>query len=105
MSILFHTGIRISEFCGLTLRDIDLENKVLNIDHQLQRTSEMTYVIHAPKTNAGIRKLPLGDDACECFQTIIEERVAPKVEKMVDGYSGFLFLDDDGMPLVAMPYG
>ena len=31
--ILFHTGLRISEFCGLTLRDIDLENKVLNIDH------------------------------------------------------------------------
>ena len=100
--ILFHTGIRISEFCGLTLRDIDLENKVLNIDHQLQRTSEMTYVIHAPKTNAGIRKLPMNDDVCECFRTIIEERVSPKVEKMVDGYSGFLFLDDDGMPLVAM---
>ena len=54
----------------------------------------MTYVIHAPKTNAGIRKLPLSDDVCECFQTIIEERVAPKVEKMVDGYSGFLFLDE-----------
>lgn len=33
--ILFHTGLRISEFCGLTLRDIDLENKVINIDHQL----------------------------------------------------------------------
>ncbi len=25
--ILFHTGMRISEFCGLTLRDIDLKNK------------------------------------------------------------------------------
>ena len=24
--ILFHTGMRISEFCGLTLKDIDLEN-------------------------------------------------------------------------------
>ena len=35
--ILFHTELRISEFCGLTLRDIDLENKVINIDHQLQR--------------------------------------------------------------------
>ena len=31
--ILFHTGLCISEFCGLALRDIDLENKVLNIDH------------------------------------------------------------------------
>ena len=24
--ILFHTGLRISEFCGLTVRDIDLKN-------------------------------------------------------------------------------
>ena len=28
--ILFHTGIRISEFFGLTLNDIDLENKTVN---------------------------------------------------------------------------
>lgn len=27
--VLFHTGMRISEFCGLTLRDIDLENRRL----------------------------------------------------------------------------
>lgn len=25
--ILFHTGLRISEFCGLTLKDIDLQKK------------------------------------------------------------------------------
>ena len=52
--------------------------------------------------DAGTRILPMNDDVAKCFQTIIEERKAPKVEKMVDGYSGFLFLDDDGMPLVAM---
>ena len=36
------------------------------------------------------------------FQAIIEDRNAPKVEKSIDGYSGFLFYDDNGMPLVAM---
>lgn len=39
--ILFHTGMRISEFCGLTIKDIDLENNIVTIDHQLQRTSKM----------------------------------------------------------------
>jgi len=39
--ILFYTGMRISEFCGLTMKDIDLENRTVNIDHQLQRTSDM----------------------------------------------------------------
>ncbi|RGF67678.1 hypothetical protein DWZ43_09130 [Ruminococcus sp. AF32-2AC] len=40
--------------------------------------------------------------AKESFQAIIEDRNAPKVEKSIDGYSGFLFYDDNGMPLVAM---
>lgn len=31
--ILFHTGMRISEFCGLTMRDIDLEKKTININY------------------------------------------------------------------------
>ena len=43
--ILFHTGMRISEFCGLTLKDIDLEKRIVNIDHQLQRTSDMRYIL------------------------------------------------------------
>lgn len=100
--ILFHTGLRISEFCGLTIGDLDMENRVINIDHQLQRTSQMKYVIQETKTNTGTRKIPMTDEVFYCFQAILEDRPKPKVEKMVDGYSGFLFLDKDGMPLVAM---
>lgn len=100
--ILFHTGMRISEFCGLTLKDIDLENRIINIDHQLLRTSEMKYVIEATKTNAGTRKLPMTEDVFRYFQAIIEDREKPRFEKMVDGHTGFLFIDKDGMPLVAM---
>ena len=36
------------------------------------------------------------------FQAIIEDRPKLPCEKMIDGYTGFLFLDDDGLPLVAM---
>ena len=100
--ILFHTGMRISEFCGLTLKDIDLENRTANIDHQLQRTSDMRYIIEITKTDAGTRVLPITEDVAQMFQAIIEDRNAPKVEKSIDGYSGFLFYDDNGMPLVAM---
>ena len=100
--ILFHTGMRISEFCGLTIKDIDLGNRIVNIDHQLQRLSDMTLVIEPTKTSAGTRKLPVTEDVAKCFQAIIEDREKPKVEKVVDGYTGFLFLDDKGLPLVAM---
>ena len=100
--ILFHTGMRISEFCGLTINDIDLKNRVVNIDHQIQRASDMRLIIQPTKTNAGTRRLPITEDVAACFQTIIEDRETPKVERMVDGYSGFLFLDKEGLPLVAM---
>ena len=43
--ILFKTGLRISEFCGLIVRDLDFKNEVIRIDHQLQRTRDMKYVI------------------------------------------------------------
>ena len=100
--ILFHTGMRISEFCGLTMRDIDLEKRTINIDHQLQRTSKREYVIEPTKTNAGTRVIPMTNEVTEMFRAIIEDRPDYKVEKVVDGYTGFLFLDKDGMPLVAM---
>ena len=100
--ILFHTGMRISEFCGLTISDLDMENRIINIDHQLQRTSKMEYVISSTKTNAGTRKLPMTDGVYYCFQSILEDRETPRVEKVVDGHVGFLYLDKDGMPEVAM---
>ena len=100
--ILFHTGMRISEFCGLTLKDLDMKNRIINIDHQLQRTSDMRLVIESTKTNAGTRKLPMSEEVFRCFQAIIEDREAPRYERVVDGYTGFLFTDKEGLPLVAM---
>ena len=100
--ILFHTGMRISEFCDLTLKDIDLKNRVVNIDHQLQRTFHMQYVIQSTKTNAGKRQIPITEAVARCFQAIIENRGKPKKEQFVDGYCGFLYFDENGMPLVAL---
>lgn len=100
--ILFHTGLRISELCGLTLKDIDLDKQIINIDHQLQRTVKMEYLIEETKTEAGKRKLPVTEDVADMFRAIIEDREPPKVEKVIDSYSGFLFYDENDMPLVAM---
>ena len=39
--ILFNTGLRISEFVGLTTKNIDFKNHKIIVDHQLIRTSKM----------------------------------------------------------------
>ena len=101
MYILFKTGMRISEFVGLTVKDIDMENKTINIDHQLQRVGTKIY-IETPKTDAGKRVIPMTDDVYECFKIILERRKKVKVEPMIDGYRGFLYLDKDGKPMLAL---
>lgn len=100
--ILFYTGMRISEFVGLTVKDVDLNERVINIDHQLQRTSQMQYVIEPTKTNAGTRVIPMSKDVYKCFEHIIQNRKKPKIEPVIDGKTGFLYLDKNGMPMVAL---
>ena len=90
------------DFSKIVIKDIDLKNRIVNIDHQLQRTSDMQYVIESTKTNAGTRKLPITEEVAKCFQAIIEDREPQQREKMIDGYAGFLFYDKDNNPLVAM---
>ena len=102
MFILFKTGLRISEFCGLTIADIDLQERKINVNHQLQRKRNMEYVIEETKTNAGTRLVPMTDEVYECFKRIIANRKKPKVEPMIDGKAGFLFLDKNDMPMVAL---
>lgn len=41
-------------------------------------------------------------DVYEAFKRVISTRPAVKVEMMIDGCSGFLFLDKDNKPKVAM---
>lgn len=102
MFILFKTGLRISEFCGLTITDIEFEKGILNIDHQLQRTSNMEYVIESTKTSSGTRRIPMSNEVEEAFRRIIEKRPKVKIEPSIAGYTGFLFLDKNGMPMVAL---
>lgn len=100
--ILFNTGLRISEFVGLTVNDIEFDKQRIKVDHQLQRTHSMEYEILTPKTEKGERYVPMKEDVADCFRRIIQNRKHPKIEPMVDGYSGFLFLDKNDMPMVAL---
>lgn len=101
MYILFKTGMRISEFTGLTLSDLDMKNRTINIDHQLQKTGTTVY-IDTTKTYAGKRVIPMTDDVYDAFTRILSKRPKLKIEPMIDGYSGFLCFDKDGKPMIAM---
>lgn len=102
MLILFKTGLRISEFCGLTVHDIDFKNNLLHVTHQLQRKRDMEYSIEDTKTSSGTRDIPMTEEVRACFERIIANRKPPKVEPIIDGYTGFLFYDKNKNPMVAL---
>lgn len=95
--VLFNTGLRISELCGLTFADINIKNKVLNVDHQLQRINNIGFHVTDTKSKSGVRKIPMTDSVCESFLRIMSGRQGQKIEPIVDGKTGFLFLTRRGI--------
>lgn len=100
--ILMGTGLRVSELYGLTKKDVDLKKRLIFIDHQLCRTAEKPYFVKSPKISSGVRCIPMSDMVYMALRRVVANRQSPTVELLVDGYSGFLFLDKAGMPKVAM---
>lgn len=95
MYILFKTGLRVSEFCGLTVSDIDFDNHCFTVARQLQKKNKL-YYIEKPKTERGTRTIPMTPEVEQCFSNLIANRKPPKIEPMVDGITGFLCFDPRG---------
>ncbi|MCD7892099.1 MAG: site-specific integrase [Erysipelotrichaceae bacterium] len=99
--VLLETGLRISELCGLTKNDIDLEHRTINVDHQLMKDTT-GYYVEKTKTACGRRMIPMSSKCCEAFERILKNSRSRKVKNkhmVVDGYKGFLFLKDNGEPM------
>ena len=100
--VLLGTGMRVSEFCGLTMNDLDFESRRIRVDHQLVRERSGKYYVEKAKTACGVRYIPMTDDVYQSLKNILARRKKVKVETIVDGYSGFILLDKDSKPKVAL---
>ncbi len=100
--ILLGTGLRISEFCGLTT-NLDFKNRLIRVDHQLLRDPKSGYYIETPKTKSGYREIPMSEPVYQALKRVVKNR-GKKTTIMIDGYTNFLFLKRDGTPKVGMDY-
>ena len=85
--ILLETGLRVSEFCGLTKSDLDFAKRKIKIDHQLLRRDGYGLYVAPPKSKSGIRFVPMTDNVYNSLQRVLNNRVAPKTERLVDGHN------------------
>lgn len=95
--VLFWTGLRVSELCGLTLDDIDMDNRMVKVDKQLQCVNHV-HVILPTKTTNGERIIPMTDGVYQCFERVIKNRyimgdIEPACyDERGNKYEGFVFL-------------
>lgn len=95
-NILLGTGLRISEYLGLTTSDIDLVNRVIHVNHQLALVKNSKYKITSLKSKSGKRDLYISDEIYESLVRKIHNsnRLDSGVE--IDGYTGFINISNRG---------
>lgn len=100
--VLLGTGMRVSEFCGLTKDDLQFSERRIRVDHQLVRERGGKYYVEKTKTECGCRFIPMTDEVYRSLLNTLERRKKVEKEFIVDGYSGFLLLDKNDHPKVAL---
>lgn len=103
-TVLLGTGCRIGEVCGLRWQDIDMEKRIIDINHSMtyfRRGERAPYTVEfrfePPKTEAGRRKIPMLDEVYEVFEELYEEQKENGFSTLtVDGATGFIFLNKVG---------
>jgi len=97
MTILIGTGLRISEFAALTINDIDFMRNVIHVNKQIVRLVGKL-VVTEPKTESGIRDIPMTPEVRLSAKNLIVKRSAIQKDVMITGHVGFLSVTRNGRP-------
>ena len=101
-TILLGTGCRIGEALGLRWKDLDFEKRVISINHSLvyypaNGSNKCVLRVSLPKTDAGIRTIPMLDIVKDAFEMLYEEQKENGFnETEIDGMTGFIFCNRFG---------
>ncbi|MDO4548263.1 MAG: site-specific integrase [Clostridia bacterium] len=98
--LLLGTGLRASELCGLTVKDLDFEQGRIRVERQLLVKGKGEYHVSPPKTEHGVRFIPMTPDVKRSLESILTNRKNPKAEMLIDGCAGFILLGRSGCPKV-----
>lgn len=108
ITVLIGSGMRIGECLGLRWCDLDFENRIIDINHNLvhRRVDEEggTLHINTPKTKAGERRIPMIEPVYEAFLEEYQiQQLTGFCTQEIEGYKGFVFCSSGGT--VTIPQG
>lgn len=98
-TLLIGTGCRIGEVVGLRWEDVDMEKRVININHSLvyfagrKNKAEQKWLVHEPKAEAEKRVIPMVDSV---YTALVEEKSRQDAEGIkcktrIGEMTGFIF--------------
>ena len=102
LTVLLGTGMRIGECLGLTWSECQFKTGMIFVTHTLNYRKQEDghcrhYVEFLPKTQAGIRSIPMFD---EVRTALLEEKERQDrvgtADTVIDGVSGWVFTNRDG---------
>ena len=104
-AFLLGTGCRIGEAIGIRWDDVDMEKKIININHSLTYYSrsdnsyKCEFRVSEPKTEAGKRSIPMMKPVYD----VLKEELERQEEEgfcceVVDGMTNFIFTNRFGTP-------
>ena len=99
--VLLGTGMRIGECLGLRWDDLDFENRIISVNHNLTNRPNAKGVsvkhISTTKTRSGERTIPMIDEVYDAFLKEYELQKCMGYEsETIDGFSNFVFLTHGG---------
>ena len=101
-TVLLGTGCRIGECIGLRWQDLDFEKRIISINHSIvyrydSQRKDAKMCVSLPKTEAGIRTIPMLDIVKDAFEIEREEQAQSGGNtQVIDGMSGFVFCNRYG---------
>lgn len=96
INILLGTGIRVSEYCGLTVDDIDFVNRRFLVEKQIVYGSDCKLYVGKPKTAHSMRYIPITNQIEQSLKNLVEKSQKSNAINVVDGYHGFIVLKSNG---------
>jgi len=93
------TGCRRAELAAIKIDSIDFKNKVLHITQSKVKNIKGEEVLKSPKTSAGVRDIPLGEELLKELRHAVNRYNKNKLKYGSDFVdSGFIFSNEDGTP-------
>lgn len=102
---MFGTGCRISEVVGMRWDDVDMDKRMISVNHNLtyyprsENSFKCEFRVSDPKTDAGDRIIPMMQPVYDALKSEYERQEEEGFcEENVDGITNFVFMNRFGSP-------